>query len=37
MIEALEAGKTAKEAMEAASGTTGRYEDAARVVDPRKE
>ena len=37
MIESLEAGKSAGEAMEAASGTTGRYKDAVRIVDPRKE
>lgn len=37
MIEALEAGKSSAEALEEASGTTGRYKDAARIVDPRKE
>lgn len=37
MIEALQEGKSSEEALEAASGTTGRYKDAARTVDPRKE
>lgn len=37
MIAALEEGKSAEEAMQEASGTTGRYQDAVRTVDPRKE
>lgn len=37
LIEALESGKTAEEAVEAASGTTGRYKDAAQIIDPRKK
>ena len=37
LVEAIEEGKTSAEAMELATGTTGRYDDAVRVIDPRKE
>ena len=37
VIEALEAGLSGEEALAGAKGTTGRYADAVRTVDPRKQ
>lgn len=37
MLAAIEAGDDAARALEKASGTYGRFDDAARVIDPRKE
>lgn len=37
LIETLEEGKSSKESLKEAYGVTGRYKDAARIVDPRKE
>ena len=37
MMEMIKDGKDANEAMEAAKGTYGRFADAAKYIDPRKE
>lgn len=37
MMEAIKKGEDANKAMEAATGTYGRYEDAVKTIDPREE
>jgi hypothetical protein len=37
MLDAIEQGAEAREAVEKASGTYGRFDDAVRVINPRKE
>ena len=37
MMDMVKAGKDANEAMKEATGTYGRFDDAAKYIDPRKE
>lgn len=37
MMDAIKSGVDADEAIEKASGKYGRFDDAARVIDPREE
>ena len=37
MMDMIKAGKDANEAMAEATGTYGRFEEAAKYIDPRKE
>ena len=37
MMDMVKAGKDANEAIKEATGTYGRFDDAAKYIDPRKE